>query len=448
MSAFAAPIESKTRLLKILGVAFGVAVIVGNTIGVGILRTPGEVAARLPNAWLFLGVWVLGGLYALLGATQMAELGAMIPRSGGQYVFVRRGLGEYPGFIVGWSDWVSTSGTAAFLAMVFAEYTVQLVPGLVRFQSSMAVGLVLLFTALLWQGARTGDIAQQVTSLIKALGLMSLAVACLIFAGRPEVVAARPMPTGFTLITSVVIALQAVIYTFDGWTGATYFSGESRDPGREIPRATILGVWAVIAVYLLLNLAFLRVLSVGQMAGDPFVAGSAARQVFGLAGDVVIRLVVVVGILSAMNATLLMASRVPLAMAEDGLISRVATNVSASGSPRPTLLASALVAIAFIFSGTFNQVLALLAFFFVANYALSFTSLIVLRRREPGLARPYRVPGFPFSTSVALIGSVAFLMAGFVGDRVNSVRSLIILLLSYPLFLGFRWWSRRNDEPA
>lgn len=436
--------QPKARLLQILGVAFGVAVIVGNTISVGILRTPGEVAARLPNAWIFLAVWILGGLYALLGATQLAELGAMIPRSGGQYVFVRRGLGEYPGFIVGWSDWISTSGTAAFVAMIFAEYTAQLLPGLAPHQSLVALGLVGLFTAILWQGAKTGDLTQQITSLIKALGLFALALACLIFAKKSGSAPVKPMPTGFPLFTAIVIALQAVIYTYDGWNGFTYFSGESKDPGREIPRATILGVWSVIAVYLLLNLAFLRVIPIGQMAGDPFVAGSAAREVFGMAGDVVIRLIVVVGILSALNATLLMASRVPVAMAEDGLISAVATGVSASGAPRLTLVASSIVAAAFILTGTFNQVLALLAFFFVTNYALSFTSLFVLRRREPDLPRPYRVPGFPVTTGIALTGAIAFLVAGFIGDRANSVRSFVLLLLSYPLYLGFRWLSRRK----
>ncbi|MEO8200051.1 MAG: APC family permease [Gemmatimonadota bacterium] len=436
--------QPKAQLLKILGVAFGVAVIVGNSISVGILRTPGEVAARLPNAWIFLTVWVLGGLYALLGATQMAEMGAMIPRSGGQYVFVRRGLGEYPGFVVGWSDWISTSGTVAFVGMVFAEYTAQLIPSLASHQAALALSLVAIFTWILWQGARTGDMTQQVTSLIKAVGLLALAIACLIFAGNSGPAVAKPMPTGFSLFTAVVIALQAVIYTYDGWTGATYFSGESKDPGREIPRATILGVWSVIAVYLVLNLAFLRVIPIGQIAGDPFVAGSAARQVFGVAGDIVIRVIVVVNILSAMNATLLMASRVPVAMAEDGLISSVATNVSASGAPRVTLVASSVVAAAFILTGTFNQVLALLAFFFVANYALSFTSLFVLRAREPDLPRPYRVPGFPLTTGIVLIGAIAFLIAGFIGDRANSVRSFLLLLLSYPLYLGFRWLSKRN----
>jgi APA family basic amino acid/polyamine antiporter len=438
------PVPQRTRLLKVLGVAFGVAVIVGNTIGVGILRTPGEIAARLPNVALFLGVWFVGGIYALLGALSLAELGAMIPRSGGQYVFVRRALGEYPAFVVGWSDWISTSGTAAFISMVFAEYTSQLVPALVPYQTLLALGVVALFTIIIWQGVKTGDRTQQLTSLIKAIGLIAVAIACLVFSHSASEAPVKPLPNGLALVTAIVIALQAVIYTYDGWNGALYFSGESPNPGRDIPRATFYGVVSVIAVYLLLNLAFLRILPIGKMAGDPFVAGTAARVVFGVAGDVVIRVVVVIGMLSAITAQLMISPRVPIAMAEDGLIAAVATDVSPSGTPRVTLLASVAVIVAFVLTGTFNQVLALLAFFFVVNYLLSFTSLFVLRRREPDTPRPYRVRGYPWTTGLALIGSLAFLIAGFVGDRENSIRSLVLLALSYPLYLGFRWWRRRS----
>lgn len=427
-----------------LGVVFGVAIIVGNTIGVGILRTPGEIAAHLPNAWIFLLLWVAGGLYALMGALSMAELGAMIPRSGGQYVFVRRGLGEYPGFIVGWSDWISTAGTAALVSMVFAEYTVQLLPKLAPYQSLLALTIIAVFTAILWSGIRTGDRTQRITSLFKALGLIGLAVACLVVSGRAPAAPTQAMPQGAALLTALVVSVQAVIYTYDGWNGTFYFSGELTDPGREIPRATIFGVVSVMAVYLMLNIAFLKAVPIGTMAGDPFVAATAARVVFGSAGDVVIRIIVVVGMLSAVNSCLLMASRVPFAMAEDGIISRVATRVSASGTPRVTLLASALVAAAFILSGTFNQVLALLAFFFVLNYAMSFTSLFVLRAREPNAPRPYRVPGYPVMTGIALLGAVAFLVSGFFGDRANSVRSVIVLALSYPIYWIFRFAIRRS----
>ena len=132
--------KPKGRLLQVLGVAFGVAAIVGNTIGGGILRTPGEIAAHLPSVWLFLGVWLLGGIYALFGALSLAELGAMTPKSGGQYVFVRRALGGYAGFIVGWSDWISTAGSVAFVSIVFGEYLARLVPSLAGRESVLAIG--------------------------------------------------------------------------------------------------------------------------------------------------------------------------------------------------------------------------------------------------------------------------------------------------------------------
>ena len=164
-----APRRSRGKLLQVLGVSFGVAVIIGNTILVGILRTPGDVAARLPSPALFLGVWIIGGLYALLGAISMAEPGAMVAQSGGQYVFVRRGLGEYPGFVVGWSDWISTCAAVSLGAMVFTEYLEPLLPAMAGRRVPAGVALVLLFGLLLWRGIRVGDLSQQILSALKAL---------------------------------------------------------------------------------------------------------------------------------------------------------------------------------------------------------------------------------------------------------------------------------------
>src|SRR5215212_4808890 len=137
--------EGRGRLLRVLGVVFGMAVTVGITVGMGILRTPGEVALQLPNPWLFMGAWLLGGVYALFGAVSVAELGTMIPRSGGFYVFARRALGEYPGFVVGWSDWLSTCGTVAAVALVLGEYAGTLVPALNGRAAAVAAGVTVFF---------------------------------------------------------------------------------------------------------------------------------------------------------------------------------------------------------------------------------------------------------------------------------------------------------------
>jgi APA family basic amino acid/polyamine antiporter len=171
------------RLLPVLGLGFGLAVTVGNAIGAGILRAPGEVAGHLPVTWLYLAAWVLGGLYALLGAIQLAELGAMIPRSGGQYVFSRYALGEYPGFIVGWSDWISTAGTAAAVSIVIGEFSVALFPGLAASATTIATTVIVVFGVAQWRGIRWGSAIQNTTSLLKTLAFLALAFAAFAVGG-------------------------------------------------------------------------------------------------------------------------------------------------------------------------------------------------------------------------------------------------------------------------
>ena len=166
--------RSRGRLLQVLGVWFGVSAAIGNSIAAGIVRTPGDIAQVLPSVWLFMGVWVVGGLYALFGASSLAELGAAIPRSGGQYNFSRRAIGEYAGFIVGWSDWLSTCGTAAAVGIVIAEYSGDLVPGLAGHVKMIAVGLILGFGLLQWRGIRWGSGAQILTAVLKTIAFLIL----------------------------------------------------------------------------------------------------------------------------------------------------------------------------------------------------------------------------------------------------------------------------------
>ena len=423
------------RLRRILGVSFGVAVLIGGTIIIGILRTPGDVAARLPNPALVLGVWALGGLYALLSTISLAEPGAMIARSGGQYVIVRRGLGDYPGFIVGWSDWLSLCGAIALGAMVFTEYLEPLVSALTGRRMPAGIGLVLLFGVLLWRGLRIGDLSQQILSAVKALAFGGLIVVC-ILAPVPagSGVAPAAVTGGFALVSGIVLALQAVIYTYDGWNGPLYFGEEVRDPGREIPRSMVLGVLLVIAIYLLVNIAFIRVLGIGRMAGDPFVAASATKALFGDRGDLVIRLLVLVAILSGMNACTLQAPRVLLGLSRDGLLPAALERVNPGGTPTVAHWTTIGVVVGFILTGTVNSVLALCAFFYVANYTMSFLSVFALRRKEPDTPRPYRVPGFPYTTGLAVLGSLGFLAGSLVSDWTHSWKSIALLALSFPVY--------------
>jgi basic amino acid/polyamine antiporter, APA family len=430
------------RLLTILGVGFGLAVIIGNTIGAGILRTPGTIAQQLPDPWLFLGVWVVGGLYALLGAISLAELGTMLPRSGGQYVFVRYALGEYAGFIVGWSDWISTCGTTAAVSLVVGGFLGVLFPQLSGGMVPItATAVAIVFAALQWHGMVWGSNAQNLTSVLKALAFMVLIVAAFLSGGKGvgDHAQAISAPVGYALIVPVVLSLQAVIYTYDGWSGVIYFSEEVTNPGRNIPRSLILGVVTIIAIYLLVNVALLYVLPISSIAGQDFAVGAAAEAIFGNRGDMVFRILTIVSMLSTINACHLMATRVIFAMSRDRLfLNRVGT-VNTGGTPALALLLSAAVAVLFIvFGQTFEKVITVLAFFFVANYVLSFISVFVLRRREPNRERPYRAWGYPWTTGLALIASVLFLAGAIRSDTKNSVYALGLLAVSYPIFWAIK----------
>jgi APA family basic amino acid/polyamine antiporter len=400
------------------------------------LRAPGEVAGHLPHPWLFLAAWVAGGFYALFGAMQIGELGAMLPRSGGQYVFSRYALGEYPGFIVGWSDWVSVCGTAAAVSIVAGEFSVALFPGLSGGAAVIAISVAVLFAATQWRGIRWGSAVQNATSLAKAVAFLVLIAAAFAVGGEPRgEAAAVSAPVGFALLTAFVLSLQAVIYTYDGWTGPVYFSEEFDNPGRDVPRALFGGVLSIIAIYLLVNISFLYVLPVSRIAGQDFAAGAVADVIFGPRGEAILRGLTILSMLSAVNANHLMASRTLYAMSRDRLFFERAAAVNEGGTPTVALFLSTAVAVLFIVLGrTFEQVITVLAFFFVANYTLSFISVFVLRRREPDRPRPYRAWGYPWTTMAALIGSMAFLAGAVAGDTRNSVYALLLLGVSYPVF--------------
>ena len=454
--------RSRGRLLKVLGMWFGISAAVGNTIAAGIVRAPGDIAQWLPNIYLFFGVWVIGGLYALSGASSLAELGAAIPRSGGQYNFSRRALGEYAGFIVGWSDWLSTCGTAAAVAIVIGEYSGELISPLAGHVKLIAVLVIVGFFVLQWHGIKWGKGTQLVTAAMKTFAFVIVVAACLLFGGHARVAAssssgASPMlPSGWPLALAVLLGLQAVFYTIDGWDGIIYFGEEVRNPGRDIPRAIFGSVATIMGIYLLINAAVLYVLPMSQIAGNNFVLGTAADKIFGPYGDTIIRAIMVISLLSCLNANQLFCSRTLYAMSCDRLFFRSFTRVNAGGTPTLALLLSTIVGVLFVL-GSFEIVIAMLSFFFVANYTLSYSSLFALRKKEPQMERPYRAWGYPWTTGIALFASVFFLVASIVPDLKTAfttgqvwppspaMLALLILLLSYPMFRLLLWVTRRNE---
>lgn len=443
-TAAAAPAEGG-RLQRSVGVWFGIAVGVGSMIGAGILRAPAQVASQLPSPVLFLVAWLIGGAYALLGANAIAELACIEPRSGGQYVFVRRALGGYAGFLVGWNDWLSTVGSVAAVAIVEAEAIGALVPALAPHRVLVAEVAFAITTLVLLRGLRESDRAQRTTSLVKALVLLALIGACVVWRllGGTAAAPAQPLavPHGLSLFAAMAVALQGVIFAYDGWTGVVYFAGEVRDPGREIPRALVGGLLATIALYVLLNLAFLLVLPLDAMAASPLAASSVAGVVFGGNGGLIVQLLIALALPSALVANALCASRVAFVLGQDRMAPASFGRVNAGGTPSTALVASSVVGALMLLSGTFERILAICAFLFVASYAMSFLSVFVLRRREPDTPRPYRARGHPWTTGIVLLGSLVFLGSTLAADPRGAAIVGALLVASYP---AYRLVSRRG----
>jgi APA family basic amino acid/polyamine antiporter len=414
----------------------------GGTVGVGILRLPGTLAATLGDSRLILLFWLVGGVYALLGAMSVAELAAMLPQAGGFYVYARRAFGSGAGFAIGWSDWINEVAALAYGSITAMTFLASLWPAAARYARPGAVLVIAAFTALHWVGLRMGSSLTRFISLSIGLMMLILIVACFFVppashnaAPLPMSAAALPLLSMGTL-AALVSAMRNVLLTYDGWYSPIYLAEENTDPGRTLPRALIGGTVVLIVLYVAVNAALLRILPLSALASSDLPAAAAARLVFPRGGGELVTLIALLTVLSLVNATLLLAPRVLFAIGRDGLFTRKAAAVSAGGTPRLALAVSSAAAIALILSGTFEQIVALAAVLFLLNYISAYAALFVLRRREPDLPRPYRAFGFPFTSAIVLAGSVLALIAAVVEDLRSALIALLLLAACAPVYAG------------
>jgi basic amino acid/polyamine antiporter, APA family len=411
--------DSIGRLRRILGVGFGLAVNIGSTIGIGILRAPGLVAGPLHSAATILAVWVIGGLYTLVGASCLTELGAMLPQAGGYYVYARRAFGDRVGFAVGWTDWITYCSVLGYVSIGMSDFLGQLVPALAGSKNTVAIAILVGFVALQWAGVRITSWFQEWTTALKFLAFLVLVIAALVLSGGSAAPAAAsgavPAVSGMTL-TGLVAALQVVTITYAGWQSALYFTEEDRDPVRNLPRAMIGGVIAVILIYLLVNFALLAILPIGELAKATLPAADAAKRLAGDRGGQIITLLSLISLPPLLNAIMMIGTRILFALGRDRLLWSPLAAVNPRGTPGVATLATTAVAIALIATGTFERLIALTAFYLSLNYAVSCLALVVLRRREPALARPLRAWGYPWSAALVIVGAVAFLVGVVIAD--------------------------------
>jgi APA family basic amino acid/polyamine antiporter len=418
---------------------------VGGTIGAGILRTPGLVAAQLGSAPLVVGAWLAGGLYALLGAIAAAELGATLPLAGGWYVYARRCFGDAAGFTVGWMDWIGHCTGIAWVAITVGEYAVFLLPGLEGHRKLVGLATLLLFTLIQLLGVQAGSGSQKLLSLAKAGAFLTLVAACFLLGGadtRAAAAAAIPTgpatlatPAGWTgLAAALVFSLQAIVTTYDGWHSPIYFSEEFSEPSEDLPRSLIGGVLAVIGLYTLFNLALLRVLPLPVIAVSSLPVADAAALLFGAFGGQAITVLALLSLAGLINASIMGAPRILYGLSRDRLFSSLVDRVNRGGTPTVALLLTSLAAALLVVCGDFTILLGLAAFLYVSLYLVGIVCLFVLRFREPERLRPFRAWGYPWSAAIVLVGSLAFLIGSLLSDTANSCWALLLIGVSVPVF--------------
>ena len=439
-------------LLRVLGLVTGLAITFGGIVSLGILRAPGEVAAGLPDPWWYMATWIAAGVFVLFSTASAAEMATALPRAGAYYVYAHRSLGPFVGFVSGWTDWLNWCGATAMTIIVINEYLHLLSADIPRFSLSLCLAIAVSFAAIQWRGVKWGTAVHNVASMIKAVIFAVLIIACFALAGGEgtgaDAAGALPaMPTGWAAAMAFIVALRGVLYAYDGWVFTAYFSEEMEDPGRTIPRSMFIGVGIVIAVYLLINVALLRMLPMSEIAGAELAVARAVEAVFGSLAETLITAFVTGFMIVGINLGYMFAARVIYAMSTDGLFFRQCRRVNRGGTPTVALVASLAATVVFLlFSGSFVLLVEALAFFTVVNYAILFLSVFILRRKEPELPRPYRAWGYPWTTALTLAGALAFLAGNIIGGTGVSLTALGVVVLSYPLYLLFRRINAEADR--
>lgn len=417
----------KVKLNATLGVAFGIAIGIGSVIGVGILRTPGEVAALVPNPLLIMLCWLLGGVYVLLGVGTYAELAAMLPKAGGSYNYIKRAFGNFTGFYAGWMDYIVNAIGPAYFCIVISEYLALLLPALHGFEKPVAITILFLFTMLHLVNVKTGSIIQQVMSLIKVIMFLSLVIALFIFSDNVDgklfnATSVNTLAKG-GLLVGFFKAMQLVLGTYDGWMSACVFAEEDKNPGRNIPRSLFIGASVVIAIYVLVNASFLHVLPVATLAKSALPASDAALLIFGQSGATVVTIIAVVSLLSILNVYMMIPSRILFGLSRDGFFTESFVKVNKGGTPVYALLLSASLSCILIIIGSFGALFSLAAFLLLIVLLLTFSSIIALRIKEPELIRPYRSKGYPYTTYLLIICTAAL----FIGFAIADVKNMLII---------------------
>ena len=427
-------------LTRALPGKFVLAVVVGGVIGLGILRGPGEIAEVVRDPFWYLGLWLFGGLFVLLSTVVGAELVGMTPRSGGTYSLIRRAFGPYPGFVIGWVDWLSFVGDIALKAVVIMEFVAILLPATTQWSTPLAILVTTAFAAFQLRGiALSAYIQEFVTA---AIGLVIVALSTLLFfVAAPDVSSTTSTPANAGL-NDWSLLIATIIFTYDGWLYASYFTGEIKDGAGAVGRSCIKAVVIVIALYMLLNVALVSSVGLTALAGSDLALAQALELTLSpTAGSIVVVAAILI-LLSHQNLGYMGAPRVLHALAVDGLAAHRAQEVGKGGNPIFAVLLTWALSVALVIVGGFEFLLLLCVFFFVPLYVALILGVLILRKREPDSDRPYRAWGHPYSTMTCLVGWIVITIFQAYVERETALYAVAMTAVSWPVY----WYLARKKK--
>jgi amino acid transporter len=438
---------TEDRLPRNLGLWSAAAVLIGTTIGSGIFKVPSVVAKDLGAAGPMLLVWALGGLVTLTGALSIAEMAAAFPRSGGIFAYILESEGRFWAFLYGWSELTVIRASAiGGIATIFAQYLGHFVPLSGQGERYVAAATIILISGLNYVGISYAAVLMNITTVLKYGALVGLAL----FAFTAGTHATPSAPSLVVVTGSAILtALVPVMYTYDGWSNLSFIGGEVKDPGRNLPRALIVGTGAIVVIYLLVNAAYLYLLPVPAIAAAERVAAAAAERIpmFGAAGAAIIAGMVMVSCFGSVNGSMMTGPRVFFAMSDRGLLFPVIARVSPRfRTPSVAIWLAAALAVTYVLQNSFAQ----LADRFVLGtwpfYALAVAGVFILRRKRPDLPRPYRTFGYPVTPALFLLASVGMMVNAIVTNPRDNGVTFGIILAGIPVYWVWKWWEVRGKS--
>jgi APA family basic amino acid/polyamine antiporter len=417
----------------VLSSGFTLAVVIGGTIGLGILRTPGEVATVVTDPLMFVSLWVLGGLFSLLSAIVLAELIGMTPRSGGTYALVRRAYGPFPGFVIGWVDWLCFVGDIALKAVVVTEFAAMLYPATRQWQTPLAIIVSSVFAALQLRSVALSAKIQEIAAAAIALIIVGFTLA-LVFAESAVSSGTALVPHAANGLGAWSLVIASIIYTYDGWDYPAYFSGEIKGGGGAVARALIKGVVILTLLYVFLVAALAWKVPLASLAGNELALAGALEMVVSPLASTVILVAAIIMLLAHQNLLYMSTPRILQALAVDGLAVRRLGEISKGGNPIFAVLLSWGFSVGLILIGGFHFLLHLLIFFVLFLTVVVIAGVIILRSRQPDADRPYRAWGHPWSTYTCLFGWLVIALFQAVAEIDTAAYAAIFVAISWPVY--------------